>query len=328
MVAPSAGLSVLSLLRPAPAPLTEKLPVDVLAPAYSPRLNGVDQAHVQVLAEVSSPLPPILVQHGSLRVVDGMHRLCAARMRGEQTIEAEFFHGCDKDAFLVAVEANISHGLPLSMADRLAAASRIVMSHPERSDRAIAELTGLAHKTVARLRTRLTGDSPQSDGHRVGRDGRMRPVSAEPGRRRAAEVIAQRPRASLRQIAAAAKVSVETARDVRARLDRGEDPARTAAAARPRPASQAGGCPRWAAAYRNATAAEILRKLALDPSLRTDAGRQLLRWMHQYATPQDGPRLALELVPRHCAPALAVLARKCASSWVDLARQLEQLAQS
>jgi ParB-like chromosome segregation protein Spo0J len=296
-------------------PPAECLPVDALLTTYSPRVNGVDQAHVRLLTEASTALPPILVQHGTMRVIDGMHRLHAAKLRGDTTIEAHFFYGDDEDAFVLAVAANTTHGLPLSLADRTAAATRIVLSHPEKSDRAIAELTGLAHKTVAGLRVRLTGDKPQSDERRVGRDGRVRPVSGAAGRRRAATVIAQNPQASLRQIASAADVSVETARDVRGRLGRGQDPL-------------AGVRGRRHAPYRDATVAEILQKLALDPSLRTDAGRGLLRWLHRYATCQDGPLPTADLVPEHCVPALLALARRCASTWTDLERRLEQQART
>jgi hypothetical protein len=312
---------------------TERLPVDALLATYSPRVNGVDQAHVRLLAEASTALPPILVQHGTLRVIDGMHRLHAAKLRGDASIEAHFFFGRDEDAFVLAVEANITHGLPLSLADRTAAAARIVVSHPEKSDRAIARLTGLAHKTVAALRGRLTGDKPQSDERRVGRDGRVRPVSGAAGRRRAAAVIEQNPQASLRQIASAAAVSVETARDVRTRLGRGQDPVRGTGPARPAAVQAATRTltrvrQGQRASGRGATTAEILQKLALDPSMRTDAGRSLLCWLHRYAMCQDGPMYTVDMVPQHCAPALAALARRCASAWTDLARRLEQQAKS
>lgn len=337
MVSLTAPLSVLTLAQQ-PVALTERLPmtvlsIDHLGPAYSPRVSGVDPTHVKVLEQAISPLPPILVQDGSLRVIDGMHRVCAARLRGEQTIEARLFRGSDEDAFLLAVEANVTHGLPLSLTDRIAAGKRIVRSHPERSDRAIAELTGLAHKTVAALRARPTGGTSQLDERRVGRDGRVRPVNAAAGRRRAAAVIAARPGASLRQIAAAAAVSAETARDVRARLERGEDPAppRGHAWAQPGQAVAPGISDldrRRRAANRDRSPVDILHKLARDPALRTDSGRQLLRWLYQCITQQHCPLPSLDVIPDHCALAVAALARKVARSWTDLARQLEQRAQS
>ena len=61
-----------------------------------------------------------------MRVVDGMHRLLAALLNGRQTIEAELFDGTADEGFLRAVRENVVHGLPLSQADRRAAAARII----------------------------------------------------------------------------------------------------------------------------------------------------------------------------------------------------------
>ena len=92
-----------------------------------------------------------------------------------QCVESEVLvviDGSEADAFVRAVQANIKHGLPLSLRDRKAAAARIVYSHPWWSNRAIASVTGLSPKTVAGIR-RSTGESAPGD-VRVGRDGRAR----------------------------------------------------------------------------------------------------------------------------------------------------------
>src|ERR1051326_1883704 len=54
------------------------VPLLSLLPADSPRLNGEDRAHILRLAETETPLPPILVDKRTMRVIDGMHRLMAA----------------------------------------------------------------------------------------------------------------------------------------------------------------------------------------------------------------------------------------------------------
>jgi hypothetical protein len=144
------------------------VPVLALRPADSPRLNGEDKAHIARLAETETPLPPILVDRRTMRVIDGMHRLMAASLQGRETIEVIFFDGKEADVFLHAVKENVTHGLPLSRADRRAAAQRIIASHPHLSDRAIGQSTGLAAKTVAAIRRR-SSDVPQSNA-RVGRD--------------------------------------------------------------------------------------------------------------------------------------------------------------
>jgi hypothetical protein len=48
-----------------------------------PRLKGESQAHIQGLAEVGGGLPPILVHRQSMRILDGMHRVRAAIVRGD-----------------------------------------------------------------------------------------------------------------------------------------------------------------------------------------------------------------------------------------------------
>ncbi|MGP4002856.1 hypothetical protein [Streptomyces sp. 8N706] len=78
-----------------------------------------------------------------MRVIDGMHRLLAAVVRGQETIDVEFFDGSAEDAFLRAVQGNLAHVLPLLLSDRRAAASRIIVSHPQMSDRAIARASAL-----------------------------------------------------------------------------------------------------------------------------------------------------------------------------------------
>src|SRR2546423_5542310 len=199
------------------------LPIRSLLPADSPRLAGEDEEHVRLLAESYAELPPILVHRKTMRVIDGMHRLRAALLRGEESIKVRFYSGSEDAAFVLAVESNIAHGLPLSLADREAAAGRIVKSNPQWSDRAIAGVTGLSAKTVGVIRRGACADLPQLHS-RIGRDGRVRPLNGADGRRRASEVFARRPDASLREVAGEAGISPGTARDVRERMRRGEDP--------------------------------------------------------------------------------------------------------
>ncbi|MFE7189578.1 hypothetical protein [Kitasatospora sp. NPDC057541] len=201
----------------------ELVPVGALLPADSPRSAGEDPHHTQLLAQSGAVLPPITVHRGSMRVVDGMHRLRATVARGEDLIRVRFFEGTACEAFLLAVRENTAHGLPLSLSDRAAAASRIIRSHGTWADRAIAETTGLSARTVREIR-RVTLDEADQPAVRLGRDGRTRPLNSARGRVLAGRLIAEMPTASLRQIAELAGISPGTVRDVRARIDRGEDP--------------------------------------------------------------------------------------------------------
>jgi hypothetical protein len=310
-----------------------RVPVLSLRPGDSPRLAGEDKAHIAWLAETEAPLPAILVDRRSMRVIDGMHRLLAASLKGHETIDVEFFDGSPADAFLRAVEANVTHGLPLSQADRRAAATRLIGSHPHLSDRAIGESAGLAARTVASIRRRSTDAVPQLNA-RVGRDGRVRPLDKMAGRRRVAQLLAGHPRASLREVARAAGVSPATAGDVRRRLERGEEfaPTRSGvsdagtkqdAADRPSAASSA----RASARSVVSSPALVLEKLQRDPSLRhNEQGRLLLRLLqHNAAGPAEWSGI-ISAVPPHCAVAVMKLARQYAEMWLSIARELDERA--
>ena len=54
---------------------------------------GLDPGHVQVLAEVGGRWPPVLVWGPENQIVDGHHRVAAARMLGLTSVEVEWFEG-------------------------------------------------------------------------------------------------------------------------------------------------------------------------------------------------------------------------------------------
>ncbi|MFI2612543.1 streptomycin biosynthesis regulator [Kitasatospora sp. NPDC018619] len=199
----------------------DRVAVSALRRADSPR-QSLDREHVETLADLDEPFRPIVVRAGTMEVVDGLHRLEAAVRRGDQEIAVRWFHGGPQEAYVYAVHANTVHGLPLSLAERRAAARHILLTHPQWSDRRIAAVAGLSARAVAELRdTRGPADGAAV---RVGRDDRARPLDPQRGRVLAARLLHTQPDASLRTIAAQAGISPGTVRDVRARLSRGEDP--------------------------------------------------------------------------------------------------------
>src|SRR6266545_2118375 len=134
-------------------PEIEVVRIESLVVADSPRLSGENKEHINRLIEVGhEALPPILVQRNTMKVIDGVHRVRAAALAGQDKIAARFFEGGDDEAFLYAVKENTTHGLPLTLADRRAAAGRVMRTHPQLSDRSISEYTALSDKTVASIR--------------------------------------------------------------------------------------------------------------------------------------------------------------------------------
>lgn len=184
-----------------------------------------DLDHVTRLAEVRE-LPPITVRDG--RIVDGHHRVAAARRRGEVDIEATVIDCTDAEALELAVRANTTHGLPLTIGERRRAAVQFI-GMTDWSDSRIADACGLSDKTVGSLRPRTprpTSESPKLD-TRNGKDGKARPATngdAAARRQAAAEKLAEKPEASDREVARGTGLSPSTVGDVRARTEAGEDP--------------------------------------------------------------------------------------------------------
>jgi hypothetical protein len=331
---------------------TEMVALSELILSGSPRLGGVSLDHSRMLAGTGAELPPIIVHRSTMRVIDGAHRVSAALLRGDDRIAVRFFDGDEKDAFVLAVRTNIAHGLPLPLADRTAAAARIIGSHGQWSDRAIGAATGLSHKTVAAIRrSNPNGIFPVDT--RIGRDGRLRPLTTVEGREAAAALIAAKPGVSLREIARETGISMGTARDVRARLERGEDPVlpgqRGERGGQPDPRRPPGGEPtplpqggtRQAAsalmpasppagaqgrvAVRDHSA--VIERMRRDPSLRlTNSGRLLLRLLDRSVADTQAWRQLAGTVPPHWSSLVAEMARSYAVFFAQVADLLDAMA--
>lgn len=324
----------------------EMVPVKCMRSGLSPREGGREnQEHVRVLSESCESLPPIIVHRPTMRVIDGMHRLRVAVLRKQETISVKFFGGSERDAFVLAVHANVSHGLPLSLAERKAAAARIVHDFPHWSDRLIAGTTGLSHKTVGALRKHAIGEDPQLHGSRTGRDGRVRKLDTEQGRKKAEEILRENPGKSLREVARIAGISTGTVRNVRRGLADGsgpndDDTVRSAHVG----ASESGDYngpfvstqePGYSVDVKNIgehdslqIGSMLLDRLRRDPSLKfAENGRAVLR-LFSSPVVEVGPVInTIQKIPQHCYPGLAKLARANAQMWNTLALHLEYLTE-
>jgi hypothetical protein len=146
-------------------------------------------------------------------------------------------------------------------------------------------------------------------------------VDGARGRRLAGEVIARTPDASLRKIARLAGISPTTARDVRERMRRGEDPV----TGRQRNQEQQGNDGRadGAEARTAPDVIALLGTLRRDPSLRlNDSGRALLRWLSVQITIRAELKTMPDAIPPHCAELVADLAREFAETWFAFSVQL------
>ncbi|MGW0908529.1 transcriptional regulator [Streptomyces sp. NPDC002853] len=322
-----------------------KLPIALLQFSESPRLAGQNRKYAEQLAESDTLFPPILVNRRNIQVIDGVHRVLATLLRGQKTIEARIVDLSRNDAFLLAIESNSQHGLPLSLADRRAATARLVASHPHLSDRAIAQASGLGAKSVAAIR-RSTASRTELD-TRTGQDGRVRPLDRAAGRHRAAEVIAQNRQASVREVARIAGISPATASDVRKRILAGESvvgestrPAATTPEPPAEPPSDPASEPRQIQTPEKQEKPEkpekqgtqekptsLLEPLLHDPLiLDTELGRRLVGSLRSNLV---GVYQWLELadaVPPHCGDLVIALAQQNADTWREFAQALDERA--
>lgn len=295
-----------------------KVPISRLTVSDSPRSAGENAAHVQTLLESAGELPPIIVHRQTMNVIDGMHRLRAAVLRGDLEIEVRYFDGDERAAFLLAVKANVTHGLPLSLADRKAAAERILRGYPHLSDRMTAEIAGLSPKTVGVVRARLTEEIPQLTA-RIGKDGRARPLDRAQGRDVALGFLTEHPDASVHAVARAAGISRSTARAVREQWrNGGEEP----------PVGEPGPQERSdvvTSLSRPTAAIGNLKTLLRDPSLRhTNTGRMLLRLLDATVRGRGDWSRSADHLPLYCAPVVAEMARECAEAWREFAERLDR----
>jgi ParB-like chromosome segregation protein Spo0J len=316
---------------------TFAVPLRDLVMAESPRQGGESREHVELLAAVTKELPPIIVHRPTMRLIDGYHRVEAARLRGADVIAVRFFEGDETEAFVLAVRLNVSHGLPLTLVDRKRAAERIMRSRPKWSDRRVALVSGISPGTVASIRKRSVSGIEYTES-RIGQDGRVRPVDASAGRKLAGELLTQNPTLSLRQVARLAAISPETVRDVRIRLERGASLEMSPRAKRPVvdgvvPDHRGTGqgkermilelAPKRGHGPVHGPIPDremVVRWLTADPALRfSETGRNLLRLLalhHALTRDWDG---IVAHVPSHCNEIVADLAREFALLWTDLA---------
>ncbi len=92
-------------------------------------------------------------------LADGYHRVEAARKLERETIDAEVREGGKRDAIIHGIGANASHGLRRAQADKRRAIERLIRDEEwsKWSDRKIAKVARVDHKTIAKVRRELLG---------------------------------------------------------------------------------------------------------------------------------------------------------------------------
>jgi len=105
--------------------------------------------------KAGSVFPPILVgkYEGKLYVVDGWHRVEAKKILGEEFIQATIKeYTSEKDIFLDAIKANVAHGRPLSVQEKVRLINKLEEMNFTREQ--ISEIVFVPADMVEKLRVR------------------------------------------------------------------------------------------------------------------------------------------------------------------------------
>lgn len=200
--------------------LSEEVLVQVasLIFGFSPRFVPEDLEFVRALAELpANRLPPIWVHAETMTVIDGRHRVLAARLRDEKTIRARLHHGTLEEAFLMAVELNVPHGKPLTYGEKLRSACLLLTEMPGTEDSTVADVCGLSPATVSRLHGVKGCTFKDSGTH-----DRTRLLSSQVARREAGQIMLSFPEESNRKIAREVGLSEPAVRSIRRNMNRVE----------------------------------------------------------------------------------------------------------
>lgn len=95
--------------------------------SLNPRLHGVDQEVVEFYSAMYQEVhwPPILVHRGTNKLLDGWHRVEAAKRAGVYSLAVQWVEAKDEELFALAVKANLGHGLRLTREERYRAIHRL-----------------------------------------------------------------------------------------------------------------------------------------------------------------------------------------------------------
>ena len=161
-----------------------ELPVDDLV--LDPNLNLRDRLDAETVERYDDAwerMPPVVVFEvdGRWLLVDGFHRHASAVRRDQRSVSAEIRAGTFTDALDYAAQANLSHGLPLTRAERRRVVETRLRIHHDWSDRRLADEMGIGRELIGRVRKQLVdaGQLPVS-AVRVGADGKTYPSAGLP----------------------------------------------------------------------------------------------------------------------------------------------------
>jgi hypothetical protein len=156
---------------------------------------GIDQAVVREYAEdeeAGAEFPPVQVVYDGKEywLWDGFHRLEARKARRQRTVPAIVRQGTRRDAVLLSVGANATHGFRRTNEDKRRAVMALLHDEEWRqwSDREIARRCAGSNQFVSNVRAELSVNDGQIETRRVVRNGTE--YTMTPPQRSAAPAVA------------------------------------------------------------------------------------------------------------------------------------------
>jgi hypothetical protein len=110
--------------------------------------------------------------NGPYVIVDGFHRLAAARRAGLKEVLVEIRQGNRDAAIKAALSANTDHGLRRTSADKRRCVALALSEFPDQSDRSLAEMCAVDKSLVADVRHQVGENATCPPAKRIGRDGK------------------------------------------------------------------------------------------------------------------------------------------------------------
>lgn len=136
----------------------------------------LDKQLISEYQETLDVMPPVTIydtERGYI-LVDGFHRLAAAKQKELDEINADIKQGSVQDALAFACIANLKHGKQLTSQERQNAIRQYIKLNVGKSNRLIAEDVGCDEKTIRIYRSRMEDDGEiETQKKRVGKDDRV-----------------------------------------------------------------------------------------------------------------------------------------------------------
>lgn len=126
--------------------------------------DNISQERVSEYTEIFDDLPPPILgvdRCNVLRIIDGNHRIQAAKQLKKKMIRAEIRKATYNEMLFLAFEANSKCGLPLTTKEKRRAVEKVLKMEEftKFSDREIAKRLGVSQALVSKIRNEISSDN-------------------------------------------------------------------------------------------------------------------------------------------------------------------------